>query len=91
VTPNEIIYHRRVRVMERARTTSVSERMPDVRGEPHGSCHFAARPGDLVALDSFYIGRLRGVGNVWQLTAVDPRHRRTTRRHGRRGQQSRCC
>ena len=38
---------------------------------PFGFCHFAARPGDLVALDSFYIGNLKGVGPVWQLTAVD--------------------
>lgn len=36
-----------------------------------GFCHFAARPGDLVALDSFSIGHLKGVGKVYQLTAVD--------------------
>jgi len=39
--------------------------------ELFGFCHFAARPGDLVALDSFYIGNLKGVGKVYQLTAVD--------------------
>ena len=39
--------------------------------EPFGFCHWAARPGDLVALDSFYIGNLKGVGKVYQLTAVD--------------------
>jgi len=38
---------------------------------PFGFCHFAARPGDLVALDSFYIGNLKGVGKVYQLTAID--------------------
>lgn len=38
---------------------------------PFGFCHFAARPGDLVALDTFYVGRLKGIGQVWQLTAVD--------------------
>jgi len=38
---------------------------------PFGFCHFAARPGDLVALDSFYVGKLKGVGTVWQFTAVD--------------------
>jgi len=38
---------------------------------PFGFCHFAARPGDLVALDSFYVGNLKGVGKVWQFTAVD--------------------
>ncbi|MGH9285830.1 MAG: DDE-type integrase/transposase/recombinase, partial [Acidimicrobiales bacterium] len=36
-----------------------------------GFCHFAARPGDLVAMDSFYIGHLKGVGKVYQLTAID--------------------
>jgi transposase InsO family protein len=39
--------------------------------ELFGFCHWAARPGDLVALDSFYIGNLKGVGKVYQLTAVD--------------------
>ncbi|MGH9283682.1 MAG: DDE-type integrase/transposase/recombinase [Acidimicrobiales bacterium] len=36
-----------------------------------GFCHWAARPGDLVALDSFDIGNLKGVGKVYQLTAID--------------------
>lgn len=39
--------------------------------DPIGFCHWAARPGDLVALDGFYIGNLKGVGPVWQLTAID--------------------
>ena len=38
---------------------------------PFGFCHLAARPGDLVALDSFDVGKLKGIGPVWQLTAVD--------------------
>lgn len=38
---------------------------------PFGFCHWAARPGDLVGLDAFYVGNLKGVGRVWQLTAVD--------------------
>lgn len=34
--------------------------------------HVAAqRPGDLVCLDAFYVGKLKGVGKVWQLTACD--------------------
>jgi transposase InsO family protein len=41
------------------------------RQGPFGFCHFAARPGDLVALDTFYVGKLKGVGTVWQLSAVD--------------------
>ena len=36
-----------------------------------GFCHYAAAPGDLVAFDSFYIGNLKGVGKVYQLTAID--------------------
>ncbi|HXX40268.1 MAG TPA: hypothetical protein VEP50_19295 [bacterium] len=31
----------------------------------------AQRHGDLVCLDAFYIGKLTGVGKVWQLTACD--------------------
>lgn len=31
----------------------------------------ASQPGELVCLDSFYIGKLKGVGKVWQLTACD--------------------
>src|SRR5436309_1671779 len=36
-----------------------------------GFCHMAAGPAELVSLDSFYIGNLKGVGRVYQLTAVD--------------------
>lgn len=39
--------------------------------EPFGFCHYSPDPGGLVALDSFYIGNLKGVGKVYQLTAVD--------------------
>ncbi|PYM79618.1 MAG: hypothetical protein DME09_21005 [Candidatus Rokuibacteriota bacterium] len=31
----------------------------------------ATQPGDLVCLDTFYIGKLKGVGKVWQITACD--------------------
>jgi transposase InsO family protein len=31
----------------------------------------AARPGELVCLDTFYIGNLKGVGKVWQYSACD--------------------
>jgi len=43
----------------------------DTEASPFGFCHWAAQPGDLVAVDSFYIGKLKGVGKVYQLTAVD--------------------
>jgi len=39
--------------------------------EPFGFCHWAPEPGALVSVDSFYIGNLKGVGKVYQLTAVD--------------------
>jgi transposase InsO family protein len=31
----------------------------------------AAEPGELVCLDTFYIGNLKGVGKVWQITVCD--------------------
>ena len=31
----------------------------------------AEQPGELVCLDTFYIGKLKGVGKVWQYTACD--------------------
>ena len=31
----------------------------------------ASRPGELVCLDCFYVGKLKGVGKVWQITACD--------------------
>ena len=42
-----------------------------VEDSPFGFCHYATDPGQLVALDSFYIGNLKGVGKVYQLTAID--------------------
>ena len=42
-----------------------------IEDEPFGFCHWSGRPGGLVAADSFYIGNLKGVGKVYQLTAVD--------------------
>ncbi len=49
----------------------ITEPVTEQIAEPFGFCHWAARPGDLVALDSFYIGKLKGVGKVYQLTAID--------------------
>jgi transposase InsO family protein len=40
-------------------------------GEPFGFCHYSPAPGHQVAVDSFYIGHLKGVGKVYQLTAID--------------------
>ena len=36
-----------------------------------GFCLATGGPGEQVCLDSFYIGKLKGVGKVYQLTAVD--------------------
>ena len=64
---------RRQRVAALAQLTAVTTGLvtPAALEGPFGFCHFAARPGDLLALDSFFIGKLKGVGPVWQLTAVD--------------------
>ena len=39
--------------------------------EPYGFCLATGGPGELVCLDSFYIGNLKGVGKVYQLSAID--------------------
>lgn len=31
----------------------------------------AAQPGELLSLDTFYVGKLKGVGKVWQITGCD--------------------
>ncbi len=46
------------------------------RAGPYGFCLWAPSPAALVGMDCFYIGKLKGVGEVWQLTAVDT-HTRT--------------
>lgn len=38
---------------------------------PFGFCMYASKPGQVVTLDTFYVGRLKSIGAVWQLTAVD--------------------
>jgi len=42
-------------------------------GARHGATRHvvAHEPGELVCLDTFYIGKLKGVGKVWQITACD--------------------
>lgn len=56
-----------------AATTGVVTR----QAGPTGFCHWAASPGDLVGIDAFYVGRLKGIGPVWQLTAADTHSRWT--------------
>lgn len=38
---------------------------------PWGFCLAATRAGELVGLDCFYVGKLKGIGPIYQLTAVD--------------------
>ena len=52
-----------------ATTGLVTEASPS--DEPFGFCLASGGPGELVCLDSFYIGKLKGVGKVYQLTAID--------------------
>ena len=60
-----------------ARAAAITERTTGlvtevaVEDDPVGFCHWSGRPGGLVAVDSFYIGNLKGVGKVYQLSAVD--------------------
>jgi hypothetical protein len=48
-----------------ADTGLVAER----RAEPFGFCLAAARAGDLVGLDCFYVGKLKEIGPIYQFTA----------------------
>jgi transposase InsO family protein len=42
------------------------------RAQGHKPRHVqASLPGELVCIDTFYIGKLKGVGKVWQYTACD--------------------
>ena len=65
--------HRAQRIAALAQITAVTTGVitDPAKDGPFGFCHFAARPGDLVALDTFYVGKLKGVGAVYQLTAID--------------------
>ncbi len=47
--------------------------VPDAerKDKPFGFCLASGGPGELICLDSFYIGKLKGVGKVYQLTAID--------------------
>jgi transposase InsO family protein len=53
-------------------TAAESGQLTDAALEgPFGFCLYAVQPGQVVSLDTFYVGRLKGAGAVWQLTAVD--------------------
>lgn len=52
-------------------TDAAIDSLEDRHDGPFGFCLWAAAPAAVVGLDCFYIGKLKGVGEVWQLTAVD--------------------
>jgi transposase InsO family protein len=53
-------------------TAAESGQLTDAALEgPFGFCLAATDPGQLVCLDTFYVGKLKGVGAVYQLTAID--------------------
>ena len=59
----------RLAVLERASATTtglLTERT--VKAVRHVE---ADQPGDLMSLDTFYVGKLKGVGKVWQITGCD--------------------
>jgi transposase InsO family protein len=62
---------RAARVTALAALTAATTGVVTREAEPRGFCHWAAAAGHLVGLDAFYVGRLKGIGAVWQLTAVD--------------------
>jgi len=51
-----------------ARTRRTLEKARRSRPQRHVE---ASVPGELVCLDCFYVGKLKGVGKVWQITACD--------------------
>ena len=54
-------------VQRRRRTGLLTERT----AKPVAPCGGARGPGDLLSLDTFYVGKLKGVGKVWQITGCD--------------------
>ncbi len=58
---------------ERAGLLTERTRQALARGRPVPSDRHveASVPGELVCLDCFYVGNLKGVGKVWQITACD--------------------
>ena len=51
-------------------TDRTRRRLAEARGTRRRHVE-ATQPGELVCLDTFYIGKLKGVGKVWQVTACD--------------------
>jgi transposase InsO family protein len=58
----------RLAVLERASATQGLLTERTVKSARHVA---AQAPGDLLSLDTFYVGKLKGVGKVWQITGCD--------------------
>lgn len=59
----------RLAVLERVSATTTGLVTERTRRRPR---HVeASQPGDLLSLDTFYVGKLKGVGKVWQITGCD--------------------
>lgn len=62
----------RLAVLEQRSATQLGLLTERTRGARGAGRHVAAdQPGDLCCLDTFYVGKLKGVGKIWQLTACD--------------------
>lgn len=59
----------RLAVLERA-SAATTGLLTERTAKPIRHVH-AAQPGDLLSLDTFYVGKLKGVGKVWQITGCD--------------------
>jgi transposase InsO family protein len=51
-------------------TERTRRKLQRAQGKTERHVH-ARKPGDLVCLDTFFIGKLKGVGSIWQITACD--------------------
>ena len=58
----------RLAVLERASATRGLLTERTVKAVRHVA---ASAPGELLSLDTFYVGKLKGVGKVWQITGCD--------------------
>ena len=62
----------RLAVLEQRSATQLGLLTDRTHRARRASRHVAAhQPGDLCCLDTFYVGKLKGVGKIWQLTACD--------------------
>lgn len=52
-------------------TERTRRQLDRVRATPSRRHVEASVPGELVCIDCFYVGKLKGVGKVWQITACD--------------------